>query len=127
MRSIRAFPLAILGLLVAAVHSPCVRAEVLVQGQAANIRLEARDATVNEILEALRARFALGIHVTSANRRVTATYEGPLRKIVAHVLDGYDYVIMPRGDNIEVIVVGTGSPTPRATVPPAPIISRRAD
>ena len=97
MQGIRSLPLSIAVVLLAALHSNCVRAEVLVQGPAMDIRLEARNATVDEILAALRARYALGIHGNSANRRVTATYEGPLRKILARVLDGYDYVIEPKG------------------------------
>jgi hypothetical protein len=122
--SVRPIPLSIAGLLVVALHSNCVRVEVLLQGQAADVRIEARDAAVDEILEALHARYAPGIHGTSANRRVTATYEGPLRKILARVLERYDYV-KPKRDNIEAIVVSTGAP--RAVVPPAPIIHHRAD
>jgi len=83
------------------------------------------DATVEEIFAALRAHFAVYYHGTALNRRVTATYEGSLRKVLASVLTGYDYVIEPKGDHIEVVVLGTGAP--RAAVPPPPIVRRRAD
>ena len=95
------------------------------QGPVEDIRLEARDATVEEILAALRARFELHYRGTTLNRRITATYEGSLRKILLHVLDGYDYVIGPMGSNIEVIVLSTG--TPRQAVAPVPLVHHRSD
>jgi len=47
---------------------------------------------------------------------VTATFAGPLRRVVARVLDGYNYVIESRGDDLEVIVLSTTSP--HAVAPP---------
>ena len=96
------------------------------QGNVENVRLEASEATATEILTALGERFELRFRGTTASRRITAIYEGPLRRILARVLEGYDYVIEPHGANIEVIVLSTGAP--RAAVPaPAPIVRRRAD
>lgn len=125
VRSIRSLLLSIVGVVLAVLPSQPVCAQIRVQGPVEHVRLEAHGATVEEILVVLRAHFDLRYHGTALNRRITATYEGPLRKILALVLDGYDYVIEPKGDNIEVTVVSTGAP--RAAVPPAPIVRRRAD
>jgi len=130
VRSISPLALSIIGLLLASLHGNSVRAEVRVQGHVEDVRLEANDATAAEILAALGERFELRVRGTTPNRHVTGTYEGPLRRILARVLDGYDYVIKPHGANIDVIVLGTGAP--RAAMPattPAlpPIVHRRTD
>jgi hypothetical protein len=124
MRSICSKPLLIAGVLLAALHSDPAWAQIRLQGPAENIRLEAGDVTVEEILAALRTRFDVHYRGTALNRRVTVTYEGPLRLVLGRVLEGYDYVIKPNGTNIEVIVLSTGSPREAA---PVPILRRRAD
>jgi len=125
VRGIRSLLLSIVGVVLAVLHSQPVCAQIRVQGPVEHVRLEAHGATVEEILAVLRAHFDLRYSGPALNRRVTATYEGSLRTILARVLDGYDYVIEPKGDNIEVSVVSTGAP--RAAVPPAPNVRRRAD
>ena len=128
MRSIGPIPLSIIGLLLAALAGNSVRAEVQVQGPVENFRLQASDATAAEILAALSERFELGVRGTTANRRVTGTYEGSLRHVLARVLVGYDYVIQSRGANIDVIVLSTGAPRQaRPAPPPPPIVRRRPD
>src|ERR1035441_4620638 len=125
VRGIRAVSISIVGAFLALFQSHPLWAEVRVQGPVEDIRLEARDATVEEILAALRARFELHYRGTTLNRRVTANYEGPLRRILARVLDGYDYVVKTNGANIEVIVLSTG--TPRQAVAPVPLVHHRSD
>lgn len=125
MRNISPISPAIVGLLLAALHGNSARAEVSVQGNVENVRLEASEATATEILTALGERFELRFRGTTASRRITAIYEGPLRRILARVLEGYDYVVERHGANLEVIVLSSGAP--RAAVPPAPIVRRRAD
>jgi hypothetical protein len=128
VRSIRPLALSIIGLLLAALYGNSVRAEVRVQGHVEHVRLEASDATAAEILAALGERFELRVQGATANRRITGTYEGPLRHVLARILVGYDYVIKPHGANIDLIVLGTGAP--RAAMPapaPPPIVHRRAD
>jgi hypothetical protein len=57
----------------------------------------------------LGERFALRYRGTTGSGGVTATFEGPLRRVVGRVLDGYDYVIETRGDGLEVVVLGAAS------------------
>jgi hypothetical protein len=96
--------------LLAAIQSGGVRAEVRVQGAARDVRVEAQDATVADILAALAQRFALRYRGSTGTRGVTATFEGSLRHVVGRVLDGYNYVIQARDDGLEVIVLSTTSP-----------------
>ena len=127
MRSIRPVALSISGALVAALFCNCVHAEVRVQGDVRDMRVEALDATIAEILAALGERFGLRYRGTPASGGITATFEGPLRSVVARVLGGYNYVIEARGDGLDVIVLSTHSPY--AVVPPpaapATVPSRR--
>jgi hypothetical protein len=102
--------LPVAGLLLAALHCSNVRAEVRVEGEARDVRLEARDATVGEILAALGERFALRYSGISGGAPVTANFEGPLRRVVARVLEGYNFVIKERGDGLDVMVLNTSSP-----------------
>jgi len=109
MRSLKSVALTIAGVIFAALPANSLRAEIRVQGQAGDVRVEAHDATVAEILAALGERFALRYRGTTESGGVTATFEGPLRRVVGRVLDGYDYVIEPRGDGLEVVVLGAAS------------------
>ena len=118
MRSIRPIALPIAGMLVAALFCNCIHAEVRVQGDVRDVRVEVHDATVAEILAALAERFALRYHGSPESGAMTATFEGPLRSVVARVLFGYNYVIHARGDGLDVILLSTQSPH---AVPPPPI------
>ena len=73
----------------------------------------------------LQGRFDLHYRGTDLRRHVTGTFEGSLRDILKHVFDGYDYVIGPVGSNMEVIVLGTG--TPGQAVAPLPLVHHRSD
>jgi hypothetical protein len=99
----------IAGVLLAALLCNGVHAEISVRGTAGDVRVEARDATVAEILAALGERFALRYRGTTGGEGLTATFEGPLRRVVARVLGGYNYIIAARGEGLEVIVLSTQS------------------
>ena len=116
MRGIRPAAWPITGALLAALHSHCLGAEIRVDGNVGDVRVEAHDATVAEILAALSHHFALRYRGATGNQGVTATFEGPLRHVVARVLGGYDFVIESRSDGLEVIVLSAGSS--HAVVPP---------
>jgi hypothetical protein len=128
VQSISPIPFSIIGLLMAVLAGNSARAEVRVQGPVENVRLEASDATAAEILAALSERFDLRFRGTTPSRRITGIYEGPLRRILARVLDGYDYVIEPHGASIHVNVFSSGSPRQAVPAPPPPpVVRRRAD
>jgi hypothetical protein len=109
MRSLNCVALTIAGVIFAAPFTNSLRAEVRVQGQAGDVRVEAHGATVAEILAALAERFALRYRGTTGSEGVTATFDGSLRSVVGRVLDGYNYFIVTRGDGLEVVVLGAAS------------------
>ena len=109
MRSLNCVALTIAGVIFAAPFTNSLRAEVRVQGQAGDVRVEAHGATVAEILAALGERFALRYRGTTGSDGVTATFDGSLRYVVGRVLDGYNYFIETRGDGLEVVVLGAAS------------------
>jgi hypothetical protein len=109
MRSLNCVALTIAGVIFAAPFTNSLRAEVRVQGQAGDVRVEAHGATVAEILAALGERFALRYRGTTGSDGVTATFDGSLRYVVGRVLNGYNYFIETRGDGLEVVVLGAAS------------------
>lgn len=112
--------LLIAGLLLATLFGHCADAEVRVQGPADAVQVEAQAATVTEILAALSERYAVRYRGTPATSSLTGSFEGPLRRVVARVLAGYDYIIAARRDGLEVIVLSAGPPSAAAGPPPLP-------
>jgi hypothetical protein len=93
-----------------------VLAEMQVRGSPEAVRIEARDAPVEEILAALSRSF--GMHyqlLAKLDKRVSGTYAGPLPRVVTRILDGYNFILKTDNGSIAVTVVGT--PNAAATVP----------
>jgi hypothetical protein len=103
-------------LLVIVARAGSARAEIRIEGSASSVRVEARDAAVADVLAALAERFALHVRGAAGDRRISADFDGPLRRVIARVLEGYDYVIRTSGDGLEVTVLGTASSN--AVAPP---------
>lgn len=118
MRSSTIVALPIAELLLATLYGRCAGAEVRVQGSAGDVRVEAQGASVAEILAALGEHYTVRYRGTPVGSDVTATFEGPLRRVVARVLAGNDYVIKRGGDGLEVILLGPAASA--ATSPAAP-------
>jgi hypothetical protein len=94
-------------------------AEVRVK-EAAGGRLviEAHDATVQQILDALGPSRPIRFAASDAlSRHVTGTYIGTLPRVLSRILEGYDYVIRSSSSGIKIDVVGAapfGGSTPAA-------------
>ena len=88
-----------------------LRAETSVSGEPDAVRVEARDAPVQDVLNALGENFGLQYRTATAlTRRLTGTYEGSLHHVVRRLVDGYDFVIKVGPGNMELVVYGTGKP-----------------
>jgi hypothetical protein len=119
--------------LAALFHASSVRAEIRISGEPAAVRIEARDAPIDEVMGALRESFRLNYRgPASLGRRVTGTYDGSLQGVVARLLDGYDFVIKTDSEGVEVWVYGSIKPGEPALAPkpvtvakPAPVEARR--
>lgn len=81
-------------------------AEVRLSGSLDSVVLQANGATMPEIVAALQSTFHVRIElVGSTPRRFTGAYAGPLRRVLARLLDGGDYVISPASDGVKVVIL----------------------
>ena len=110
--------MAVSGALVLACGAATARADVLVEGDEAAVRIVARQASVAEVFAALQSRFRFRYRLAvNPERPVNGTITGPLHGVAARLLDGYDFVVKRAPDGVEVVRVaprGTASWTPQA-------------
>jgi hypothetical protein len=106
-------------------------AEVRIQGPIENVRLEAHNATLQEILDALRSHFAVSYRGVGSAEQVTGVFQGPLRHILPRLLDANDFMIETTRDAkiiITIISPDVDADVGRASPPvPAPLVHRRED
>ena len=103
-----------------------VRAEVRVSGKADAVIVQARSASVDDILAALRASFNLQYRASGRlNRVITGTYTGSLHSVLARLLDGHNYAMQSSARGGELIVFGTGAAGSMAPAfaPPAKVVA----
>jgi hypothetical protein len=120
-------------LLAAFFHAHSARADIRISGEPDAVRIEAHDAPVDEVMVALRESFGLHYHSpASLSRRVTGTYEGSLQRVLARLLDGYDFVMKTDSEGVEVWVYGAVksgaavlAPKPVTVAKPTPLEARR--
>ena len=81
-------------------------AEVQVGGRPEAVHLEARDASLHDVLAALHDRFKLRYRTIDAlDTQTTGVFDGPLSRVAARVLDGYDYAMRITSDGVDVLVL----------------------
>jgi hypothetical protein len=89
-------------------HAQFVRAEVRVTRDSGIVRIEAHNASVQEILSALHDRFGLQYRsATPLQFRISATYQGPLQEVLMRVLAGYDFFVRPHAGTVTVVIIGS--------------------
>jgi hypothetical protein len=80
---------------------------VRVRGDAAAIRLDARRTTIADVLSALNTSFDMSYSSwILLDEKIDGAYTGSLRRVIARVLDGYNYVIKQDNAKLDVIVLG---------------------
>ena len=96
-------------------------AQVQVSGRTDAVRIEATDATLREVLDALRASFNLRYRSDDAlDTRMTGTFGGSLPRVAARVLDGYDFVTKITAQGVDVLVIRQNQPDGKAVAAPMP-------
>jgi hypothetical protein len=95
-------------LLAAALAATGASAEVRVSDAGdGRLTIEAHDATVRQVLDALGAARPLRLRTSDAlARTVTGTYTGSLPRVLSRILDGYDHVVHATAAGIELEVFG---------------------
>jgi hypothetical protein len=82
-------------------------AEVRISGAADALKIETRQATLDEVLRALRASFKFQYRSAEPPKGViSGTYSGSLRSVVTRLLEGNDYVMHDSKNNLEVAIFG---------------------
>lgn len=99
---------------------------VRLQGDAQALRVEVRDGTIADVLTAMSGTFDMRYRSSIAlDGEISGTYAGPLTRVIARVLDGYNYAIVHERSALQVTIFGksgeqatSGALTP-ATAGPA--------
>src|SRR5262249_48681349 len=97
-------------------------AEVSISGTPDAVRVEARQASVDEVLQALSTSFKLRYSATGAiGGVVTGTFSGRLPSVVARILDGRNYFMHGPADGLQVRVLTAGAPAERPKASAGPV------
>jgi hypothetical protein len=82
-------------------------AEVIVTGEPNAIAIEAREASVEELLSALSETYDLHYTVSAGlDVPISGSYAGPLPQVLARVLQRYDFAIETSANGVSVAVYG---------------------
>ena len=119
----------VLGLMLA-IASTAAFAETKVSGTSQAVRIEAKDTSIEEILNALRNSFGLQYRLNGKlEKKITGNYAGPLDRVLTRVLAGNDFVMKRVDGKIEVSLLAAGR-APNATSTATggiPLISDKLD
>lgn len=130
------FALAIIGCVLVADGGSSASAQVLVDGPQDAVHIEANDVSLQEVLAALQAKFNLRYRSDDAlETRKTGIFDGPLPRVTARILEGYDFAMQVTPQGIDVLVLRqnqaddktvAASATPAVATPkgsPAPVMT----
>jgi hypothetical protein len=102
---------AVLAALIAVAAPQRAAAEVrIVAGEGDKLAIEAKDATLREVLNALSASQKVQVETTAPlTETITGTYSGPLQRVLLRLLSGYDVVVRssPTGLKVSVFSAAT--------------------
>jgi hypothetical protein len=93
------------------------------------VHIEALDVPLREVFDALQANFNLRYRTNDMlDTRVTGTFNGPLRRVAARILAGYDFAIKITPQRIDVLVLRQNQPDdkPVAAATPARVMPTRS-
>lgn len=88
-----------------------------ITGEGNNVRVEASDARIDDVLTALRDKYGLIYHNDAAfEQPITGNYAGSLDQVVKQIMRRYDHAIKSRNGVVELVVTNqvksTAKPPP---------------
>jgi hypothetical protein len=96
-------------------------AEVRLSGTQERVVLQTQDATMPEILAALRSAFGVEVKLKGATaRKFTGVYTGPLRQVLSRLLTGEDYILRSGSEGMSILLIGR-SAADNAAAPSSPV------
>jgi len=103
-------------------------AGVSVRGMADSVRIEAQNASIEEVLQTLRDSYALTYtSKVPLQKQVSGVYEGPLSRVVGLLLKDMNFVLT-HGQTLHVaITTAAGRPEKTVTAMPPPEAASKAD
>lgn len=108
--------------LVLALTCRCSTAGTLVSGTRELMVLQANDATIPEIIDALRSAIHVEMDLKGASsRKLTGRYSGSVHQVLSRILNGEDYVMHIAAGKISIQLSRAGASDRSAVAaPPAP-------
>jgi len=103
--------------------------QVRVEGQPEAVHIEAFEVPLREVFDALQKKFNLHYRTRDMlDTRMTGTFNGPLRRVAARILVGYDFAMKITPQGIDVLVLGQNQPAdkPVAAATPARAMATRS-
>lgn len=102
----RKFWLAVIASAILLARGNAALAQVVVDGRLEMVHVEARDVPLSEVLAALQGKFNLHYRSDDAlQTRKTGVFDGPLQRVTARILDGYDFTMKITPQGIDVLVL----------------------
>jgi len=100
-------------------------AQLQVDGKPEAVHVEARDVPLQDVLAALHDRFGLDYRSDDAlETRKTGVFDGPLQRVAARILEGYDFAMKITPQGIDVLVLRQDRPGQTAVATVAAIAVR---
>ena len=105
----------------AACGGGAAHAQVRAEGRPDVVHLEVSGAPLGDVLEVLQTKFNLRYRTSDAlDQPVTGTFNGPLQRITARLLEGYDFAMKVTPEGVDVLVLGqSGGKSAVPATPPA--------
>jgi hypothetical protein len=93
-------------------------AELRISGDRESVSIEAQDAPLKDILDALRQSFQVEYKpVAGLERSITGTFSGSLHRVLTRLLIGNDYIIRSSAHGMEIVIVGNPLPADAKSEP----------
>lgn len=94
-------------------------AEVHISGSKDAITVEAKNASLDDVVASLNSSFKANISVKPATHiRITGIYVGAIRQVVARMLSGHDFVLSSSNNQMKIILITEAGAVSR----PAPAV-----
>jgi hypothetical protein len=101
------------------------RGDVRVEGNPAAVRIITHQDSIGSVLAALGTTFNVQ-HRSAITLDMPAnpTYAGPIDRVIANLLDGFNYIVKKSQDKTEIIILGRRGEAAIPPPKPAQILSR---
>ncbi len=120
MRLQRKFGVVAALLVTAGLTAKAALAQVRIEGGPNAVHIEVRQSPLREVLDAMQARFNLRYRSNDTlDTPVSGTFDGPLRRVAARMLGGYDFAMKVTSEGVDVLILRQSQQGPVVAALPA--------